>query len=297
MGLGPGHPHARRHPQPEPRREARHPHDGRHDLHRRHHRRLPRRLLHRQQSADDLGLARHLDDGRLRRRRLHRRLHEGAPAAQPRAHRLAQDRRARSSSPCRSAIVALSFPNAWDADTRVALHLGVPRRPGALVLRARADPRLAASTSRGSRSSASRGRTARTSPTGSTAWPPERASSSPARTASSCSGSSTRAARRRRSSPTRPRVLSHSRSVRPRDRLGGVRGRADRLPLVERTQGERVHGRRRLDGDRRRHRRDVDPLAHRTARSAHRRRLHHRTGLGHPAAALLQDHARASGSS
>ena len=66
---------------PEPRREARHAHDGRHDLHRRHDRRLPRRHLHRQQPADHLGPARGLDDGRLRRGRLHRRLHEGAAAS------------------------------------------------------------------------------------------------------------------------------------------------------------------------------------------------------------------------
>ena len=60
-------------------------------------------------------------------------------------------------------------------------------------------------------------------------------------------------------------VLPTPRSLRPRDRLRRVRRRARRVPLVECTQGQCVHGRCRVDGDRRRHRRDGDPHAHRTA--------------------------------
>ena len=52
-----------------------------------------------------------------------------------------------------------------------------------------------------------------------------------------------------------------------------------------------------LDGDRRRHRRHVDPLPHRGAGRHRRRRLHHRSRLGDPAAAGTSSSRGASGCS
>lgn len=81
-------------------------------------------------------------------------------------------------------------------------------------------------------------------------------------------------------------------TLQPGDHLGLVRREPHRLPVVERPEGEGVHGRRGLDGDRRRRDRDGDPDAHRAAAPRDRGRLRPLVRLGHPAAGVLQGHAR-----